>query len=188
MVLFKDFYKPVKNLFTDNYQEDKVSFKTKTKPNKNLELKFETKRERGKDYCSKLSWIGNFKVSDISAKVEGDVLQIGEVSEKVTIKGLYDGLTVDGNLKLLTENDENAKRKEKQEDEDKTSRDTVGFGVQYAHKYVDANLSLSKKQLNPFLLGGSLVAKYEDFSAGGDFELEFKEKEEEKEKKDEKKR
>jgi len=111
MVLFKDYYKPVKNLFSNNYQEDKVSFKTKTKPNKNLELKFETNREKGKDYEAKLGWTGSFKVKDASIKVEGEVLQIGEVTEKVTIKGLYDGLTLDGSVKILTEREDNQKKK-----------------------------------------------------------------------------
>jgi len=113
-VLFRDFYKPVKNLFSNNYNDDKVILKAKTKPNKNLELSFETKREKGKDYAAKLAWTGNFKVQDASIKVEGEVLQVGEVSEKATIKGLYDGLTLEGGVKLLTEKSSDTKPKSSQ--------------------------------------------------------------------------
>jgi len=35
-VLYGDFYKPVKTLFSDNYKQDTLSVKTKTKPNKNF--------------------------------------------------------------------------------------------------------------------------------------------------------
>jgi len=178
-VLFRDFYKPVKNLFSNNYNDDKVILKAKTKPNKNLELSFETKREKGKDYAAKLAWTGNFKVQDASIKVEGEVLQVGEVSEKATIKGLYDGLTLEGGVKLLTEKSSDTKPKSSQKDEDDTTRDQAHFGLTYNHKFADANLQLTKKALNPFLLYGGLALKYEEFSFGGDFEYEFKERKQE---------
>jgi len=119
MVLYGDFYKPVKTLFTDNYKQDTLSVKTKTKPNKNLELKFETVREKGKEFEAKLSWIGKFDVSSYNFKVEGDVKQVGEFSEKVTVTGLYDGVVVEGHLKLLTNKEENPKLESAHEKEKK---------------------------------------------------------------------
>jgi len=119
MVLYSQFYKPVKTLFTDNYKQDTVSVKTKTRPNKNLELKFETTREKGKDFESKLAWTGKFDVSDYNFKVDGEVKQVGEFSEKVTVTGLYDGVVVEGNIKLLTNREENPKLESTPEKEKK---------------------------------------------------------------------
>jgi len=154
-----------------------------------LELAYKTKRSQGKDFHSTLSWVGNFTLSDANIKVEGEVAQKGEVSEKVTIKGLHEGLTVELSGKVLTERDENAKKLENPQEEEKQSRDTFGLGLTYNHKLVDTNLSISKKTFNPFLLSGSVAGKYEDFSAGFDFQLEIQkeEKEVKEEKKEEKK-
>jgi len=179
-VLYGDFYKPVKTLFTDNYKQDTLSVKTKTRPNKNLELKFETVREKGKEFETKLSWTGKFDVSSYNFKVDGEVKQVGEFSEKITVTGLYEGVVVEGNLKLLTNKEENSKLESTPEKENKKSRDEVSLNAKYSHKHADVGLKLTKKELNPVLLTPSLAFHLEDFSIGFESEIEIDGKEEEK--------
>jgi hypothetical protein len=189
MVLFKDYYKQVKSLFSDNYNEDRFVFTTRTRPNKNLEISTETSRVKGKDYVSKLGWSGKFDFSGYNFKVDGDVKQEGEFSEKCTVKGLYEGVTLEVGAKFLTDKEENAV-KLPPKDEDRKARDTLNFGVLYGNKNSDFSLNLSKKHLNDLLLGGSGSFSYEEFSLGGDFQYEFSEKKEKKEeeKKDDEKK
>jgi len=177
-VLFSHIYKPVKSLFEDNYNQSKVSVKTKTKPNKNLELNFETARDKGKEFESKLAWVGTFDVSNLNIKVDGEVKQVGEFSEKATVKGLYDGFVVEKSIKLLTNIDENPKLLPPSEEKKKKTRDEVSLGVTYAHKNADVSAKITKKQINPFLFSGSLALHLDEFTVGGDAELEFKEKKE----------
>jgi len=118
-VLYSQFYKPVRSLFTDNYKDSTVSVKTKTRPNKNLELKFETTRDKGKDFEAKLGWNGKFDASGYTFKVEGEVKQVGEFSDKLIVNGLYNGVVVEGNFKLLTNKEENPKLESTPEKEKK---------------------------------------------------------------------
>jgi len=175
MVQFPDFNKPTKDTFKTNFLEDKFVFKTKTKPNNNLTLSFETSREKGKDYISKLGWNTTFKALDLDFKLDGNVSQVGEVAEELTVKGLYDGLVVTLGGKILTEREENPVLL-KGKEEDKKSRDTVSLGFKYAHKHADLSFLVTKKSLNPFLIAGALALHYEDVSIGGDLQYEVEEK------------
>jgi len=58
----------------------------------------------------------------------------------------------------------------------KKTRDEASLGVTYAHKHADISAKITKKQINPFLFSGSLALHLDEFTVGGDAELEFKER------------
>jgi len=167
MAFFKNFYKPIKQVLSDGYNDDKVSFNLKTKAKSGLDIDFSTERQPGKDFKGVLQWNQTFKQEHGKYQVTGKMNLEGTIDGEVKVTDFGPkGLTLGFQGKLLSENLKDDKPKQNEAEEDKTERDTAGFSVTYEHKNFNFTAQAIQKKLNPFRIDVTSAVHYEGLSVG----------------------
>jgi len=162
MSFFKDFYKPAKKLFEDDYQKDSLSLTSKTKTNEGLALEASAKR-KDTSVESYFKWTEKRKVKEYNVTVNGKLGSNGNTEGDVEID-LNNGLTVQLKGGLLA--GEDSKELAVGEAEDKITRDTVGFEAKYSHKNFKGTFGGDFKRKNKPKFNVSGSTDYEGFTVG----------------------
>jgi hypothetical protein len=165
MSFFKDFYKPAKKLFEDDYQKDALSFTSKTKSTANLSLELVAKKN-GDAVDSSLKYSQKQKVQDFDVTVNGKLFNNGNTEADVETELKKHGVVVVVKGGLLAGED----TKDVEQDDSKESkifRDSVGFEVKYSHKHFKGTVGgdFKRKNVKKFNISGA--TEYEGFFVGG---------------------
>jgi len=169
MTFFKNFYKPIKQVLSDGYNEDKVTFNLKTKAKSGLGIEFQGVRQPGKDITGTLQWNQEFKQEHGKYKVNGKMNLQGTIDGEVQVSDFgQKGLTLGFQGKLLSEHTKDEKLKATEAEEDRTDRDTAGINVTYENKNFNFTAQAIQKRLNPFRVALSSAVHYEGLSVGGE--------------------
>jgi len=164
MSFFKDFYKPAKKLFEDDYQKDSLSFTSKTKSTADLSLELVAKKN-GDTVDSTLKYTQKRKVNDFDVTVNGKLFNNGNTEGDVEVDYKKQGVTLVVKGGLLAGEDV----KELDADESKESkifRDSVGVELKYSHKNFKGTVGgdFKRKNVKRFNVSGS--TEYEGFFGG----------------------
>jgi len=165
MSFFKDFYKPAKKLFEDDYQKDPLSFTSKTKSTANLSLELIAKKN-GDAVDSTLKYTQKQKVEDFDVTVNGKLFNNGNVEADVETEYKKQGIVLIVKGGLLAGED----TKEVDADESKESkifRDSAGFELKYSHKHFKGTVGGDFKRKNVKKFNVSGATDYEGFFVGG---------------------
>eukprot|EP01080_Neovahlkampfia_damariscottae_P001944 gene1944-1452_t len=162
--LFKDFYKPVKQVLDKEYAEDSFSFGAKGKSSKDAKFEFSSARnedsvEASLKYDVKIP--ADFAAVNGSVKIHSD----GNVEDEVTIEDKEVG--VKAVLKGTLESSDAGELKDAKA-EAKIIRNSAGVDVTYSHEHFKGTVGVTYRKRTPLKVNASAAGFYEGLSVGGD--------------------